>query len=144
MPYFYVEPEVAGGLGKRTEMDRSTHPPMISRLHYEVDDWMGDAILESFPVFIVTEKAKESLLQINATGATFKDVEITVSNEFEQLHPGLKLPVFSWLKPEGKAGHDDIGTAVDGRLVLSQRALDVLDRLGISHAQIEGFGVEGT
>ena len=35
MKYFYIQPEVAGGLGKNTVMDRSVHPPIVSRLHYE-------------------------------------------------------------------------------------------------------------
>jgi hypothetical protein len=45
MKYFYVEPEVAGGLGERTVMDRSTHPPVVKRLHYQLEGWLGDAIL---------------------------------------------------------------------------------------------------
>jgi hypothetical protein len=35
MKYFYIQPEVAGGLGKNTVMDRSVHPPIVSRLHHE-------------------------------------------------------------------------------------------------------------
>ena len=42
-----------------------------------------------------------------------------------------------------KAGQDDFGAAVDGRLVLSQRALDTLSSLGISNALIEPFEDEG-
>jgi len=143
MQYFYVEPEVAGGLGERTVMDRSSHPPIVNRLHYQLEGWLGDAILESFPAFVVTENAKESLLGIGATGATFDDVEVTVTVEFEELYPGRKLPLFAWLKPEGKAGQDDIGATADGRLVLSQRALDTLSSLGISNALVEPFGGEG-
>jgi hypothetical protein len=142
MRYFYVEPEVAGGLGNNTVMDSSRHPPIVSRLHYQIDGWAGDAILESFPIFIVTEGAKESLLQIGATGAAFADVEVTVSDKFEDLQPGQKFPVFAWLKPSGKAGQDDIGATVGGRLVLSQRALDALSRLGTSNARIEAFGID--
>lgn len=143
MQYFYVEPEVAGGLGERTVMDRSAHPPIVNRLHYQLEGWLGDAILESFPAFVVTEDAKESLLGIGVTGATFDDVEVTVTDQFEELYPGRKLPLFAWLKPEGKAGRDDIGAAADGRLVLSQRALDTLSSLGISNALVEPFEGEG-
>jgi hypothetical protein len=139
MKYFYVEPEVAGGLGERTVMDRSVHPPIVNRLHYQLEGWLGDAILESFPAFVVTADAKESLLGIGATGATFAEVEVTVTGQFEELYPGQQLPLFAWLKPEGKAGRDDIAVAADGRLVLSQRALDTLSDLGISNALVEPF-----
>ena len=53
MQYVYIEPEVAGGLGDHTVMDRSVHPPIVSKLHYQMEGWLGDALLESFPVFIV-------------------------------------------------------------------------------------------
>ena len=140
MKYFYVEPEVAGGLGERTVMDRSVHPPIVKKLHYQFEGWLGDALLESFPAFIVTEHVKVSLLESGATGATFDDdVEVTLSDQFKALYPDRKLPRFVWLKPEGRAGQDDIGAASDGRLVLSQRALDVLNGIGISNALVEPF-----
>lgn len=40
--FFALEPEVAGGLGPNTVMDRSVHPPRVSHLHYVFDGWMGD------------------------------------------------------------------------------------------------------
>jgi len=139
MRYFYVEPEVAGELGERTKMDCSVHPPIVKGLHYQFEGWLGDAILESFPAFIVTEEAKESLLAMGATGATFDDVDVTITDQFEELYPNRKLPPFTWLKPEGKAGQDDIGAAADGRIVVSQRVLEVLCNLGIPNALVEAL-----
>ena len=40
--FHVVEPEVAGALGDRTEMDSSIHPPIVKRLHYEFQGWLGD------------------------------------------------------------------------------------------------------
>jgi hypothetical protein len=60
----------------------------------------------------------------------FDDVEVIVSGQFNELHPDRKLPPFAWLKPEGKAGQDDVGTVADDTLVVSQRSLDTLSRLG--------------
>ena len=37
MSYYYLEPEIAGGLGECTVMDRSVRPPVVKRLHYELD-----------------------------------------------------------------------------------------------------------
>lgn len=142
MTYFFVEPEVAGGLGERTEMDRSVHPPIVTRLHYAFDGWLGDVLLETFPVFIVTDEARQSLRAAGSSGVAFGGVEVTTSELFAELYPDRTLPSFVWLKPEGRAGHDDFGTAADGRLVVSQSALELLTRLGIANAFVEPFADE--
>lgn len=139
MKYFHMEPEVAGGLGEGTVMDRSVHPPTVSELNYEFDDWPGDAILEGFPAFVVTEVAAQALRAVGATGVDFGDVEVTVSGLHEDLNPGGVLPAFVWLKPVGRAGEDDFGVGSDLRLVISGRALDVLKGLGFANADIEPF-----
>lgn len=139
MPYFIVEPEVAGGLGDRTEMDRSVHPPVVTRLHYQFDGWLGDALVESFPAFIVTEAASEALIAAGLTGVEFSEAEIATTETFREFYPGRDLPSFVWLKPVGQAARDDFGTAADGRLVVSQRALDVLRECGLDHAVVEAF-----
>jgi hypothetical protein len=139
MKYFYIEPEVAGGLGKNTVMNRAVNPPVVSKLHYHVDGWLGDVLLESLPSFIVTEGAKQQLQTIGATGARFDDVEVTTSDQFRQLYPNRQLPKFVWLRVEGQPGRDDLGTAPDGRLVASERALELLRKLGIANALVAPF-----
>lgn len=139
MKYFYVEPEVAGGLGKNTIMDRNVHPPLVSKLHYEFDGWLGDVLLESFPSFIITEGAREKLKEHGISGASFDIAEVSRSGQFDELNPHRDLPRFDWLKVEGEAGRDDFGIACDGRLVVSERALELLKDLGISNALITQF-----
>jgi hypothetical protein len=139
MKYFVVEPEVAGGLGDGTEMDASTHPPIVSRLHYQLEGWLGDVLLESYPCFIVTRGARDKLLSLIATGAHFAEVEVTKSEAFDELEPGRVIPEFLWLQPTGEAGHDDFGAAPDGRLVVSERALEALQELQFSNALVEPF-----
>jgi hypothetical protein len=139
MQYFYIEPEVAGGLGDQTILDRSVHPPIVDKLHYQMEGWLGDAILESFPAFIVTEEAKQGLLEAGVTGVDFADVTITTSDEFRQLYPNRALPSFAWLKPQGSPAQDDFGVASDGRLVISERALKVLQKFGVENAVVEPF-----
>jgi hypothetical protein len=139
MKYFFIEPEVAGGLGKKTIMDRSVHPPIVSKLHYQFDGWLGDVLLESFPCFIVTEAAKKKLQSVGATGIKFDEVEVTTSEQFQEIYPNRQLPKFEWLQIEGKPGKDDFGIAQDGRLVISQQMLEELRGLGISHAIIAEY-----
>jgi hypothetical protein len=142
MKYYVIEPEVAGGWGNNTIVaDRNVHPPRVSRLHYQFDGWLGDVLLESSPCYVVTEEAKRSIEAIGTTGAKFDEVEISTSEQFNDLYPDRRLPRFAWLQVEGKAGQDDFGIAPapDFRLVISQRILDLLRPLGIANALVEEF-----
>ena len=139
MNYYYIEPEVSGGLGCRTIMDRSVHPPIISKLHFDMDGWLGDAILESFPCFVVTQEAKQGLVMMEATGGNFDDVDVTFTDRFKEQYRHRDVPSFAWLRPVGQAGQDDIGVISDGRLVVSERALSLLQKFGIANALIEPF-----
>ncbi len=139
MKYLYLEPEVSGGLGDGTVMDTSVHPPIVTRLNYEFDGWLGDVIVTSFPCYLVTEGAKEKILENGFSGVGFDKVEVTMSELFEEMQPDLELPPFVWLKVNGEAGHDDFGLARDHRLVVSERVLDILRPSGISNALIEPF-----
>ena len=102
MPKFYdIEPEVAGRVGARTVYDRTTHPPRLSNLEYEFDDWRGDAILASFPCYIVTSALATSLRRNRLTGFNLDEVLVSKSPEFDDLcGKGLKadLPSFEWLQ----------------------------------------------
>ncbi|CDX39994.1 conserved hypothetical protein [Mesorhizobium sp. SOD10] len=139
MQYFYIEPNVAGGLGERTVLDPSVHPPIVTKLHYEVEGWFGDAIVTTFPCFLVTEETRHALQKMGFSGATFAAAEVTVSEDCQEDQPGLQLPHFVWLKVNGKAGQDDFGIAADYRLVISKRVLDLLESLGIPFAIVEPY-----
>ncbi|MER8662432.1 hypothetical protein NKH34_14960 [Mesorhizobium sp. M1148] len=140
MRYFDIRPDVAGGLGNHTVLDTDVHPPVVHNLHYEVEGWFGDALVTTFPCFLVTDEAKEALLKMGISGADFSDAEVTESEEFHELQPGQELPHFVWLKVDGQAGRDDFGIASNYDLVISERVLDLFERLGIPSAVIEPFG----
>jgi hypothetical protein len=142
MEYHILEPEVAGGLGEGTVMNRSVHPPDVQFLHYNFDGWLGDVLVESFPCFIVTAEAVKKLQGLPATGVDFGDVRVTKSVQFQEIHPHQTLPEFKWLKVIGKAGREDFGLASDFRLVVSDRVLHALRSLGLSNALIEVFQPE--
>jgi hypothetical protein len=139
MKFYYIEPEVSGGWGDNTIVNTDSRPPVVSKLHYEFDGWLGDVLLESFPVFILTEQARKKIGSLDPTGVSFHEVEITTSEQFEELFPDLQLPAFVWLRPTGSAGRDDFGVAADRRLVVSERVLSILKVLGLAHADIEPF-----
>lgn len=136
MNYYKLEPEVAGGWGENIVVDRSVHPPVVHELHYEFDGWLGDELLTSFPVYIVTEDLKERLLSISATGCLFEKVEISKSEFFLELHPNMDLPSFVWLKPVGTPGVDDIGYSKDRKIVVSEKVLTTLKEGSLKHCDI--------
>jgi hypothetical protein len=140
MRYFYLEPEVAGGVGEHTVMNVNVHPPLVSRLHYSFDGWLGGAILEGFPCYIVTIPAQHALSTLGATGMKFDQAELSRSEFFKDMYPGRQLPEFVWLKVDGKPGKDDFGMAPDHRLVVSERVLDLFKELGLGDATFEPFG----
>lgn len=136
MNYYVVKPEVAGGWGEHTEVDNSVYPPLVIKLHYEFDGWLGDALLESFPCYIVRKDVSTRIRDIGATGARFDGVEVSTSEQFKELYPGLQLPPFVWLRPEGRAGQDDFSLVPDKGLVVSERVLNLLRSVGVSHASV--------
>ena len=142
MRYFTIEPEVAGGLGDRSEVRHVGGRLQVDRLHYEFHGWLGDSLLESTPCFIVTEDAANALLRAAATGIRFEAVEVSRSREFDELEPGCELPAFWWLVVDGQAGRDDFGMDAELVLVVSEAALSVLRQVGLRHASIQALAGE--
>lgn len=142
--YFDIEPEVAGGTGRSTIDDHSVTPPALSNLEYEFDDWFGDAILASFPCYIVTEQLAIALRNSDLTGFAFDKVTITRSLEFDDLYRNKNgpLPNFEWLKITGVPYEDDMGLDMGTRenwhyrFMVSQRGLDLFRKFGFNHGEI--------
>jgi hypothetical protein len=140
MPYFALTPDVAGELGRHTELDRSTHPPVVLHLHVVFSDWLGDDLLANYPCFLVTEKMGERLLPEQLTGFELADVEVGLSPEAVELLEGQELPEFRWLKISGVAGSEDFGLIPGhAKLVVSDRALEVLREGSLEYCDIEDY-----
>ena len=120
-------------------MDVSSHPPTVTRLHYQFDGWLGDDLLEAFPCFIVTERLADALSKSMLTGWSLGPVEISTSAEFEELYPDRELPRFVWLRVQGSPDSDFALTA-DNRLAVSDRALEMLRRFRIENADVHQAG----
>lgn len=134
--YKLIEPEVAGSLGKETELDNSVFPH-VKKLNYEFDGWLGDDILESFPCYIVTKSLREDLENNKFTGISFHEVIISKSETFLELYPDRELPEFYWLKINGEAFKDDFFITEENILAISERAYFVLQNYNINNADIE-------
>lgn len=131
-----IEPEVAGGFGEQAILDTSVHPPIVKNFHFEFAGWLGDDILENFPCFMVTQSLKDKIESENLTGITFANVLITRSFNFNELYPDRQMPEFYWAKITGDATNDFF-LGKDHRLVISEKAYELLKRFNIGNATVE-------
>ena len=152
MTLYLLEPEVAGELGDNTVFENfdsvrlNGDRPKVTHLHYTFTGWLGDELLECTPCFIVTEGLAKAIKESKLNGYTFKDVEISVEDEFVELYPNTKLPVFKRLLPQGSVevdgdnfkawtGHD-FCISQKSYLVVTEKALDTLKSHKIDNCDI--------
>ncbi len=137
--FYILEPEVAGGLGHKTEIGTSVHPPHVKKLHFEFNGWLGDDLLESFPCYIVTERLRALIDCAVYSGYEFSDVLISTSEQFKELYPERKLLTFYWLKVTGQPGVDDFGISSNHALIVSSQVLEQLKQTNIENCEIEEY-----
>lgn len=135
---YRLEPEVAGGWGRDTVADTHQHPPIVSRLHYDFARWSGDDIVQSFPVFLVSEQLAQAIEQEALLGVLFDNVKVTKDPQFERFFPdtAASLPSWRWLRPTGEPHTGDFWQRPDGNLVISERALMVIRRFKVDHCEV--------
>lgn len=141
--HYLVEPEVAGEMGEGTIQDRSTHPPRVDHLVYEVKGWLGDDIMTTFPCFVVTSRLGAKLRHSRLGVFEFRDVQVTMSPEGEETLSIMgfgSFPECERLHITGAPGQDDFGvTSFAGDLVVSERGLDVLRQARLERAHVEEY-----
>lgn len=139
MKYFIIEPEVAGSLGSDTILDRSTHPPSVKRLEYRFEGWLGDPIVESFPVFLARSDLVLRFKKIRLTGFQIADVKVTIADNLQATDHKLVIPPFEWVQIVGKSEHSDFFLADDLRLVISEKTRAVIEEYGVKFWAIEEY-----
>ena len=135
--YFVLEPEVAGELGEGSVLDHSTRPVTVVKLEYHFMGWLGDDLLTTHPCFIVTHRLMEALQAFAGTGYSFDYLKVSKDEQFDEMHPGISLPQFAWMKTPGIAGADDVGLRPNGgSLVVSHRLLSLLRQFKIDNCLV--------
>ncbi|WP_353649888.1 hypothetical protein ABLG96_02680 [Nakamurella sp. A5-74] len=130
MTDYLVYPEIAGGFGDNAELDTTSTPPTVTRLHYEIETWMGGELLRTYPVYVATDRFVEMVTANGLTGFATDTAEVTVSEQGREFMiekgKSTDIPHFQWFKVVGTRGRDDFSTVAGRDLVVSQRALDVI------------------
>ncbi|WP_336704356.1 hypothetical protein [Chryseobacterium indologenes] len=137
--YRLIEPEVAGGLGEKTEIDNTFFPPIVKYLHYEFEGWLGDDLVESFPCYIVTERLRKGIESKQLSGISFDQVLVSKSETFLELYPDRQLPNFFWAKINGESNRDDFFITEKNGLAISERAYSLLKGYNIDQADVENL-----
>jgi hypothetical protein len=134
--FYELDPEVAGGWGAGTLADRSVYPPVVMQLTYEFSGWLGDDLVTSFPVYIVTERLRNALASSRLTGFAFDAVTVTTNEEFEEVG-APELPSWSWLRLTGHPYVDDAAAGHLGQLTVSEGLLALLREFQVDHCDVE-------
>ena len=152
MKLFVIEPEVAGEIGESTiyeNYDAITtkgERPIISHLHFVFMGRLGDDILEVTPCFLISEKLKQAIEKSELKGYKFQNIEISLSEEYEEMYPDREKPCFYRLLPQGTisvqdemySNWDNMDFCVTEKsyLVLSEKAINILNCFRLDNADI--------
>lgn len=118
--FHFIEPEVIVGLGENTIIDNNYSPPKVENLDLEIEDWLGDDLMESYPCFIITEALKSGLEKRKFTGyESINEIEVKKAEYFKDNYQLAKdVPKFYWLKINGTPFKDDFSISNDNALKL--------------------------
>ena len=144
MKYFVLEPEVAGGIGKKSEvLYENSKIKEVLFLDYEFEGWLGDDILTTHPCFIISEFLCDIIKVTDLKGYQLQKMDVSFSDFFLEVYNKNILPNFIRLLPF--AINDislidkmslDFYLYKNTTLIVSEKALDTLKKLNLSNANI--------
>jgi len=136
MPYC-LDPEVAGELGEGTVLDSSTHPPALSHLDFTLDYPDADELIQSFPVFLISERLGSRLQAAGLTGFTLTGARVRPSDNYLAVHGDAPHPHYLWMQVAGVAGEADCWLDDSLMVCVSDRMMTILEAVGLSDCSVE-------
>jgi hypothetical protein len=124
--HYLLIPSVYGQMGRGTIIDHTVRPPVVRCLHFVLDRPPGDDLHKSSPCFMVSDRLGRHIADAALSGAEMGEVQAELDEQYLTSHPGAPAPRVSWLKVHGRARADDFGLDEHGRLVVSEKAMQVL------------------
>ncbi len=124
---YILEPLVAGELGEETVLDAGTHPPLVRSVEFVLDSPTEEDLVESFPVFLVSEQLGASLTAAGLVGFTLDDANVHPSTQYVAVYGDLPHKAYRWLRLISSSPSDcwlDEGY----RLCVSDRMYSVIAR----------------
>lgn len=140
MKYYYIRPEVPGGVGVNTTYDKSTIPWTLMHFHLIMEGWLGGDILKVSNAFMVTEGLEAELVSSELSGIkSFEMVEIDSSDTFKKLYPNRKLPKLKRMVIDGELGEDDFVIKDHMKLLVSERVMETLNNFDLSDLEMHSM-----
>lgn len=65
-------------------------PPRLSNVSLEFDGWLGDNLIETYPLFAVTDRLRAALEAAGMTGVSFEPVPAAKSEQYADMHPEVR------------------------------------------------------
>ncbi len=136
--FYQLEPEAAGEVGTGSVIDRGVRPPKVEYLEYTLSGWLGDCLIESYPVYMITLMAANELTTNLHNGFKIREAQITISPSVMDLYPEADIPEFRWLEVFGTPFKNDFGIK-DSMLIVSNSAFQILKKHGLKNCDVVGF-----
>src|SRR5215211_250252 len=95
---YVLEPLVAGELGDETDLDTRTHPPLVHSVEFVLDLPTDEDLIESFPVFLVSEELASALTAAGFRGFQLSDAQVRPSHEYLANHGEVPHKRYRWLR----------------------------------------------
>ena len=133
---FALSPLVAGQLGEGTSLDASVHPPRVSAVEYVLDAPTAEDLIESFPVFLVSEELAERLEAESFRGFDLAPAGVVPSTEYAAAYGAAAHKSYRWLRLQSDADAD-FWTEDNGQLCVSDRAMHALRNFHLAQCEVE-------
>ncbi|MBF4460456.1 hypothetical protein [Pseudoclavibacter sp. VKM Ac-2867] len=141
MQHHALEPEATGTVGAGAEWmhDANGARSQADPLRCEFAGWLGDELVSVLPDFVVTGAFADALRASDLTGFELREAIVTKAPEFVS-YAGAFPERWQRLAPTGRPDTDDDFAQRDGMLLISERALALLNEHRIVEAQLAAAG----
>lgn len=144
MKFYLLDPEIAGEIGEQSDIVYEEGKiKEVKFLEYVFSGWQGDELLTTHPCFIVSESLAIDIKKAGLLGVEFTDVKISISEDFQEMFDGVKLPrfiraIFTNIYEENVNDLDvDFYINKYKEIVVSERALLILKKHKINNCIVE-------
>jgi hypothetical protein len=132
-----LEPLAGGELGPDTVLDRSTHPPGLNRAQFVLDTPTTADLMESYPVYLVSEELAALLDAASLSGFHFDDAEVFPGENYLEDFGDAPHKQYRWLRPEPDVPDADVWITADFRLGVSARMWHTLQQADLRGCDVE-------
>src|SRR5690242_15272675 len=84
---YRLSPEVPGMFGANTVLDTSGAPPVVHRLDYVFLGWLGDELIETYPIFMASQRLADYLTQAGVVGPSWETTTVRLDPQFVEYFP---------------------------------------------------------